>query len=61
MAAAYLASDHAPRDGDAGPPDAVNPEVIAAHHRLAGRRLPGETVVAVHGAGHRARAAGDHR
>lgn len=52
MAAAYLASDHAPRDGDDAPPGGVAPEVIAAHHRLAGRRRPGETVVAVHGADH---------
>ena len=52
MAAAYMASDHAPRDGDADPPGAVSPEALVAHHQLAGRRLPGETVVAVRGAGH---------
>ena len=51
MAAAYLATGHGPRDGDTDPAP-VTPAVIAAHHQLAGRRKPGETVVAVHGPDH---------
>ena len=58
MAAAYLATDHGPRDGDTTrDPDSVTPALIAAHHQLAGRRSPGETVVAVYGADHPAGAA----
>ena len=50
MAAAYQASDHGPREGDGGPnPESVTPAVIAAHHRLARLRRPGETSVAVYG------------
>lgn len=57
MAAAYLATDHGPRDGDTTrDPDSVTPALIAAHHQLAGRRSPG-AVVAVYGADHPAGAA----
>ena len=50
MAAAYQATDHGQRDGDgAANPEPVTPAVISAHHRLAGRRQPGETAVAVYG------------
>ena len=50
MAAAYQATDHGQRDGDgAASPEPVTPAVISAHHRLAGRRQPGETAVAVYG------------